>query len=310
MENRERLSLVVESKPELEPEPFAAIIERLKLKNQDRLSLKRTQDEATPPDKIEAQRDKAKADPSYSSALPVEMTRLNPFFIMEKRQMSNRVYKKVTFVNSFGQITIQGERLSVFDETVFLAVLKLVIDRQSSEVTTTRYELLTLIGVNKSGPNYQSLWEALKRLGRTQIAIENYAKSANGERRLSTGFFNSLIASGNYSDGGNRIVIKLDPYFLSLYSRNLMTFVDMNFRKCLKGDVAKALYRFYQGQSLKKYSIGIEKLCRAINFEKKGAYKETRRILRDAHNELQRRNYLQHWGMKEEVISIVKAQLS
>jgi len=245
-----------------------------------------------------------------SSGLPVEMTRLNPFFIMTKQEMKKRPVEEVTVLNSFGRITMVGERLTVYEETVFLAVLYLVMQKKSTTITTSRYELLDLMGISKGGGNYVCLWDALKRLGRTQIVIEKWAKSktGEGEPKLIRGFFNSLIQRGEFDSNSNSIKLTLDPYFLDMYAKNLLTFIDMGFRKNLKGDITKALYRFYQGQSRPTYSIGIDKLCKAINLGEKGERKKLRAKLRDCHSELKNCGYLQGWKLSGEVLTIVRAQ--
>ena len=243
-----------------------------------------------------------------TSAIPVEMTRLNPFFIMTRQEMRDRPIIKLQVQNSWGIMTLQGERLSVFDESVFLGVLNLVGRQSSTEVVTTGYELLNIARLTKGGENYQTLWESLKRLGRTQISIEKWdPDKTKSPRKPIQGFFNTLIQRGEYERTGKRtaITLKVDSYFLQTCAGSLVTFIDIDFRHTLDGDIAKALYRFYQSQP-KTYRINVDSLCAAINLEKRGLVKKLNQRLREAHEELKKKGYLKIWKFEKKVFSIAR----
>ena len=78
--------------------------------------------------------------------------------------MGDRPLEKLRWENSWGVIDIQGERLSIFDESVLLAVLKLTKIKRSFTLVTTRNEICTTMGVSPSKDSYVAIWNCLKRL--------------------------------------------------------------------------------------------------------------------------------------------------
>ena len=60
------------------------------------------------------------------SFMLTEMTRISPFFPLSKRKMRDRPLERLTWNNAWGRFTVTGERLSIHDEAVLLAVLVLM----------------------------------------------------------------------------------------------------------------------------------------------------------------------------------------
>ena len=99
------------------------------------------------------------------SFMPTTMTRTTPFFPMSKRQMKYRPMERgLTWEHSWGRITVSGERLSVYDESVLLCLLYLSKKHRSEMFPTTQYELCKIMGVALGKNTYNALWESLKRL--------------------------------------------------------------------------------------------------------------------------------------------------
>jgi hypothetical protein len=61
--------------------------------------------------------------------------------------------------------------------------------------------------------------------------------------------------------------VAVNPYFLNMYGDSFVTNIDLKYRQSLKTDVAKALYRFFQGQVKTDIHTDEERLARAINLD-------------------------------------------
>ena len=76
------------------------------------------------------------------------MTRLSPFFPINKSQMKNdSIHEPIIIENPWGKIIVTGRRLSIHDETVLLSLLMLLKKYNSNTFQTTPYELCKLMDV-------------------------------------------------------------------------------------------------------------------------------------------------------------------
>jgi hypothetical protein len=76
-----------------------------------------------------------------------------------------------------------------------------------------------------------------------------------------------------------------------MFLKGLITDIDIDFRSNLKGDISKALYRFYRSQPV-NYEIHLQKLCNAINLDQSQKKFRLREKINKALNELKMNNFL------------------
>jgi hypothetical protein len=202
--------------------------------------------------------------------LPTPLTRTSPFFILSKKQMKNRPVEAVTVENNWGKITFEGERLSVYDETTLLFLLKIARRKNFKPFWVTRYGLCKLFGISHHRDTYNAIWSSVKRLSKTHITIE--IEDEQGQFKTEIG--GTLISScfRVKMRGEKRSRIEINPYFVQMDKDGFITRLDLNFRSRLKSDTAKALYRFYNGQrsfysGKGKYGCNLLTLCKAINLQ-------------------------------------------
>ena len=237
------------------------------------------------------------------SFLPVDMTRISPFFPMSKTEMGDRPLEKLRWENSWGVIDIQGERLSIFDESVLLAVLKLTKIKRSFTLVTTRNEICTTMGVSPSKDSYVAIWNCLKRLIYTGVGLELW--EGKGKQRKTVIRMAHTMLTGSI-ENRDKLTITVNPYFEKMFLDNFTTSIDMDFRSSLKGDITKALYRFYEGQSQDIFKCHIDKLCAAVNIDKKLPKFTIRRHIRSGIKELIDKKYLVSGEINKQDIVIVK----
>ena len=237
------------------------------------------------------------------SFLPVDMTRISPFFPMSKTEMGHRPLEKLRWENPWGVIDVQGERLSIFDESVLLAVLKLTKIKRSFTIATTRNEICTTMGVSPSKDSYDAIWNCLKRLIYTGVGLELW--EGKGRQKKTIVRMAHTMLSGSI-ENKDKLTITVNPYFEKMFLDNFTTSIDMDFRSALKGDITKALYRFYEGQSPDVFKCHIDKLCAAVNIDKKLPKFTIRRHIRSGIKELIDKKYLLFGEINKQDIVIVK----
>ncbi len=248
------------------------------------------------------------------SFMPTSMTRTSPFFPMNKRQMKDRPLEKgLTWETSWGQITISGERLSVYDETVLLTLLILVKKHQSEAFETTLYALCKLANVKPATNTYNAIWQSIIRLSKTDIALEKVTGKGRSKKTVEE-LGGNIITFRYRNRKTGKIKLVLNPYFLEMYAEGFLTNLNLKFRAQLKGDVSKALYRFYEGQEpfygKGKYEIHLLKLCRAINLATDNVQlRRLREQVRNGLKELRKQGFLQRWQLnKKDAVTVWKGK--
>jgi hypothetical protein len=244
------------------------------------------------------------------SFMPTTMTRTSPFFPMSRKDMKSRpIESGLTWETAWGRITITGERLSIYDESVLLSLLVLVKKHKSEAIATTQYELCKIGNVNPATNTYNTIWGAIKRLAGTRIDIE-IREGKGSQAKLVQEMTGSIISWAGRDHKTGKLRVVLNPYFLQMYGDGFLTNLDLKFRANLKGDTAKALYRFYQGQqplySKGRYEIQLLKLCVAINLNTENVeIKRLREQIRKGLRELRKQGYLERWRLNKQDYVIV-----
>ena len=242
------------------------------------------------------------------SFMPTQMTRTTPFYPMGKREMKDRPIETLEWETSWGRIAVTGERLAVYDETILLSLLLLVRKHKSEIFETTQYELCKLTNVKPATNTYNAIWKSIRRLSQTHIGLEIW-EGKGTKRKPMTEMSGSIITWIKRNRKTGKLQIALNPYFIEMYAESFVTNIDLGFRAGLKGDISKALYRFYEGQRGNKYSIHILKLATAINLNLNLPLNELRKTIRRGLRELRAKGYLERWTLplKSDLVTVWKA---
>jgi len=233
---------------------------------------------------------------------PTAMTRTSPFFPMSKRDMKYRPMERgLTWEHSWGRITVSGERLSVYDETVLLSLLYLVKKHRSNTFLTTQYELCKFLGVTPCKNTYHAIWESIKRLAHTGVDIFLW-EGKGRNRKPAQEMTGTMLAYGKRDHKTGKLKVIVNPYFSEMFGEGMTTGMDITFRSLLKGDTTKALYRFLQGQRRFYrdgcFEIQLLTLCVAINLHVEGVEPHRlRSLIRAGLKELRKQRYLDRWQL-------------
>jgi hypothetical protein len=240
------------------------------------------------------------------SFMPTLMTRTTPFFPMNKQDMRDRSYNTLTWETSWGQITISGSRLSIYDESVLLSLLVLVKKYRSDTFETTQHELCRVAGIQPGKNTYQAIEDSIDRLIGTKIRLEAKAK---GKRKTKPLMINTILSGWTANPKTGKYTVTINPYFLQMYLESFITNIDIKFRSGLKGDITKALYRFYESQRDDRYSCHVLTLARAVNLNIDLPIRKLRERIRKANRELRKQGYLLRSMLsKRDTVTVWKAK--
>ncbi len=235
------------------------------------------------------------------SFMPTLMTRVSPFHFRNRN-----LYKDWPLVrldsgeaNAWGKMSVVGELLIIFDETVLFCLLALMKKYRSEAFETDEVEICTLAAVPASKANRNSTWRSIKRLTGTRIDLA--LLTGKGKKRKAVRHMTgSILTFCDRKTESGRIRIAVNPYFLEMYGESFVTNIDLSFRAGLPDDVAKALYRFLQGQLETRLSLSLMRLAKAINLDQSNDLKAIRRKLRAGLKALKSRKYLENYKLTAE----------
>ena len=202
------------------------------------------------------------------SFMPTLMTRVSPFHFRNKN-----AYKDWPLVrldsgdrDRWGRMTVVGELLVIFDETVLFCLLALLQHYQSDAFETAEDEICRLAEVAATQANRNAVWKSIQRLSGTRIDLA--LMSGRGKRKKTTRqMTGSILTYCDRNRESGTVRVAVNPYFLNMYGESFVTNIDLKYRQSLKTDVAKALYRFFQGQVNTELAIGLNPLAKAINLD-------------------------------------------
>jgi hypothetical protein len=125
---------------------------------------------------------------------------------------------------------------------------------------------------------------------------------------------NTILTGADEEERTGKLLISINPFFIVTYAQGLLTNINLDFRLSLKGDISKALYRFFQGQRTfyrdGQYSCQLVKLCEAVNMKTDGVKNfNLRKGVRQGLRELRMRGYLNRWALsKRDYVTVWKAK--
>lgn len=223
--------------------------------------------------------------------MPTKIARTSPFFPMSKKEMAQRpTYNQFVIENRWGRITISGPRLSIYDESVLLALLLLAKRHKSHRFQTTYSVLCEEMKVSRGANTYKAIGMSLKRLAGAVVDTELY--ESEQDKKVIESITGVMVTHVRQQEKTSKVEVEISSYFLSLYGANLTTSLDLELRAKLKGDNAKALYRFLQTHQPSKIPFGLLTLCHGININTELPLPEIRRQIRGAMNELKKHRYI------------------
>ncbi|MCP3954558.1 MAG: hypothetical protein GY697_20420 [Desulfobacterales bacterium] len=249
------------------------------------------------------------------SFMPTLMTRVSPFHFRNRNLAKDWPLVRLDSgeANTWGQMSVVGELLIIFDETVLFCLLALMKKYRCEAFETDETEICSLAAVSASLANRNSIWRSIQRLTGTRIDL-GLLTGKGKKRKAVRQMTGSILTFCDRNTESGMIRVAVNPYFLEMYGESFVTNIDLNFRAGLKDDVSKALYRFLQGQIDTTLSLSLIQLARAINLDQSNDDQSIRRKIRAGLKELKSRNYLEYFnitrGDRTEIIKCSPAELN
>ncbi|MBI9085040.1 MAG: hypothetical protein JEZ11_15710 [Desulfobacterales bacterium] len=235
------------------------------------------------------------------SFMPTLMTRVSPFHFRNKNTFKDWPLVRLDSgeTETWGSMRVVGELLVIFDETVLFCLLALMGIYRNDAFETDEEELCRLAAIEPSQGNRNAIWNSIQRLTGTRIDLD--LTTGKGKRKKPVKQMTGSILSFSDRDRKtSRIRAVVNPYFLEMYGESFVTNIDLTFRAGLKSDIAKACYRFFQGQIDSEIEIGLVRLARAINLDTDRSDAVTTRSLRSGLQDLADRGYLDRFHITPE----------
>ncbi len=241
---------------------------------------------------------------------PTDLTRCSPFFPLRHNEIGKRDYLEEYLITSagWGEIKYTGPRLTTHDEDV-LMVLLAILEKTSQGRETTEEDgrktytyrgpalpLLRLLGYARPGKkDYQRMLLTLKRLTVAGVELSISAgKTKTGKKRPPRKTYMSAMLAGAFWDEDKKeLSATVNPFFYEAFCSGSVSLLDVATRISIKGNVAKALYRFVQSHRKNTVFEGhFLTLADTLNMDREQPGFKIRQNLKAAIAELTRQNIL------------------
>ena len=237
-------------------------------RNQDLLTLKK-KIMTTPP----------KEEQLVLAFIPHEMAKVSIFFPMSDKELNKdrRLIEKVEQTSSWGKVIIEGVRLAIFEEDVFLALMrlaknKLSFDKGQFQLKTSVKELAHLLyGESNYSTNKvaKTISRTLKNFQLVRFELALATKNTTGENKKTDGMVGSIgniVEAFYYYPETHEFSVFFNPHFCVCFLGSMLTNINFSLRRQLKKDGSKALLRFLSTHS-EPGPMHLVTVLRAINFD-------------------------------------------
>ena len=217
--------------------------------------------------------------PLQLSWLPTKTARVS-FFRPLADQKLKGTHTDMTSRSPWGSINVFGPALNIVDEGIFLAVLFSVRKQEQATIKLNFAEICRLLGISVQTKNRKRIKEGIKKLTKTSFDFDLKDGTWTVKHILSD-------ASGN----NDMSVVSLDSWLFEHFLKHDITLIDLEFRQQLRGDIAKALYRFLAShRGTQRYYL--ETLIEALNLDPERELKLNRRAIKAAFGQLRNKRFL------------------
>lgn len=237
------------------------------------------------------------------SFLPHQLAKTSIFFPMSDRELNeeNRRITKIDHETNWGKVTIEGFKLAIYEEDIFLALLSLAkgktqMDGGSPTFKTSMYEITNLLYGSSSytEKTYQRIERTLEhfQLVRFALTIGEWKKSGKERlKREQTISVGNIVQSYKYFEESKALHIKFNPEFFAYFLESMLTNINFSVRRHLKKDGSKALLRFLCAHTAPG-RMHISTVLNAINYNTNQPMAELRRRFKSFLIELKKEGVL------------------
>lgn len=186
--------------------------------------------------------------------IPHEMAKVSIFFPMSDRELKEerRLIQKIEHESSWGKITVEGVKLAIFEEDIFLVLIK--IARKNLKFIDGQYlleinmkEVIHLLYGTSGYSTKKAIDLIIRSLDHFQLVkftIALFDKKAGLKKEGLRGSIGNIVQSHYYDHKTQNLKIYFNPHFCTFFLESMLTNINFTIRRILKRDGSKALLRF------------------------------------------------------------------
>lgn len=230
--------------------------------------------------------------------IPHEMAKVSIFFPMSDKELKEekRTIQKVEHESSWGKIVVEGIKLAIFEEDIFLVLMK--IAREKMKFVNEQYileinmkEIIHLL----YGTSYYSTKKVIDLIIRTlehfqlvRFELTLFKEQRKQGRLISIG---AILQRYDYDPSTQNLKIKFNPDFCAFFLESMLTNINLSIRRKLKKDGSKVLLRFLSTHT-NPQPMHILTVLKAINYNVNQPMFRLRDKLREFITELKKNGVL------------------
>lgn len=188
--------------------------------------------------------------------LPHQMAKTSIFFPMSDRELGEerRKIARLEHETPWGKVVIEGIKLAIFEEDIFLALIKIAKDKiiESGGRYLLQINMKDVVNLlyGSSGytqKSFERVENALQHFQLVRFELTTYDWKKKGKERLKTRVTRSIgniVESYKYDEKTKELEIYFNPQFFAYFLESMLTNINFSLRRRLKKDGSKALFRF------------------------------------------------------------------
>lgn len=226
--------------------------------------------------------------------IPHEMAKVSIFFPMSDKELKEerRLIQKIEHESSWGKIVVEGIKLAIFEEDIFLVLMK--IAREKMKFLKGQY--LLEINIKEVihllyGTSGYSTKKVTNLIIRTLAHFQLIRFELNVFKEHKIASIGAIIQEYEYDKHTQNLKIYFNPHFLAYFLESMLTNINFTIRRNLKKDGSKALLRFLSTHS-QPNQMHILTVLNAINFNTNQPMFRLRNNLKEFITELKKNSVL------------------
>jgi hypothetical protein len=186
--------------------------------------------------------------------IPHEMAKVSIFFPMSDKELKEerRLIQKIEHESSWGKITVEGVKLAIFEEDIFLTLM--TIAKKKMKFVDGQYlleinmkEIIHLLYGTSGYSTKKAIDLIIRSLDHFQLVkftITLFDKKNEFKKEGLRGSIGNIVQSHYYDPETQSLKIKFNPDFCVFFLESMLTNINFTIRRSLKRDGSKALLRF------------------------------------------------------------------
>lgn len=230
--------------------------------------------------------------------IPHEMAKVSIFFPMSDRELKEErriIHKLPPIESNWGKVEIEGVKLAIFEEDIFLVLMKIARERiqliNGQYLLETNVREVSKILYGEAGYTKRA-YELIKRaLDHFELVRFELTLFKKGQKKGTINSIGGIIQDYILDEHTLNLKVYFNPHFLAYFLESMLTNINFSLRRQLKKDGSKALLRFLSTHT-QPNQMHILTVLKAINYNVDQPMPELRRKFKQFIAELRKNGVL------------------